>query len=56
MARFPRPAALSRYVLETSGTAERGCLFNQANGDEEADMYIGIGGLILLILILVVLF
>ncbi len=56
MARLSGQAPLGRYVIETSGTGERGYLFNPANGDEEADMYIGIGGLILLILILVVLF
>jgi hypothetical protein len=38
------------------GTAGRPGRFCAANGDEEAVMYIGIGGLILLILLLVVLF
>jgi hypothetical protein len=31
-------------------------LFGARNGDEEAVMYIGIGGLILLIIVLIVLF
>jgi len=38
------------------GTARPAEVFAPAIGDEEAVMYIGIGGLILLILLLVVLF
>ena len=34
----------------------RAGLFDRRNGAEEAEMYIGIGGLILLIILLVVLF
>ena len=39
-----------------TGTAPSPQLFVQANGDEETIMYIGIGGLILLIVVLVILF
>ncbi len=44
------------YASETDGTAYPYGGFLGPNGDEEAVMYIGIGGLILLILILIVLF
>jgi hypothetical protein len=44
------------YAPETLGTPRRPGRFIAANGDEETVMYIGIGGLILLILLLVVLF
>ena len=57
MAGVPFPAPLERnYASETEGTAANPNLFVRRNGDEEAVMYIGIGGLILFILILVLLF
>jgi hypothetical protein len=57
VAGIPVQAPLGKaYAPETLGTARHVCRFCRANGDEEAVMYIGIGGLILLILLLVVLF
>ena len=57
MASLPGASALILdYASETVGTAAIPCGFDRQNGDEEVVMYIGIGGLILLILILVILF
>ena len=56
MACLPRQAALAPYAPETDGTARLPKVFDLGNGEEEAVMYIGIGGLILLIILLVILF
>ena len=56
MAKLPHQGSLGAYASVTDGTARHSNRFVHADGLEEVVMYIGIGGLILLIILLMILF